>query len=90
MKAGQDVVVLVRPEDIVPCNETNETQDWTLILSGAVRQQVYKGNSKLLVITTATGEEAIALVPSDSATNQDVNVQFLVSLQDLLVFPAES
>lgn len=90
VKAGQDVVVVVRPEDIVPCNETGETQDKTLALTGTVRQHVYKGNSRLLVIATATGEEAIALVPIDRAVDQGGSVQFLASLQNLLVFPDES
>jgi spermidine/putrescine transport system ATP-binding protein len=91
VQAGQNVVAVVRPEDVVPCSGTGETQDGrALALTGTVRQDVYKGNSRLLVIATATGEEAVALVPGDRTADQHGGVRLVVPLQSLLVFPEGS
>jgi putative spermidine/putrescine transport system ATP-binding protein len=90
VQPGENIVVVVRPENVLPWNGDGNTRDETLTIAGPVKQDVYKGNSRHLVIATNTGEEAIALVPGDTATDRHDNLRLLVPRHDLLVFPDAS
>lgn len=81
---GDEVVVVVRPEDVVPSGNNVGV----LTISGTVRQDVYRGSSRSIVVDLDTGEDAVCVVADDLDVSPGVRIRFAVPADRLQVFPA--